>query len=394
MARRESDSPSYWGDRRTGQGAPGGSATTNWFYAVYGPIVLRGGGGTRSLAFALADAHDRGLLPDNISDLLAEWFIENLIAPHTGETPQQVRNRLSATPTPAPTATPTPIPTATAPPLSQWGRYKNGVYGYDIGVPPGWTLHKASETNEYAFFSAPDLGGTNEVWTEDPGGSPTLESLAEARRSKLTTQARDKSWPVFEIVSDRKIAAGGGEFYEIVFRRQVGDGYCTSLVIERLHLVSLYPRGLDRISPALWAGALSIFAGDRSSDKHSYQVGVVTRASVCESHLGAYLAITETFQDSFSVWNRYWDDNYGYGLNVPPGWSAQQIYGGSTFTAPDQSAVVEVTAHYYSLNETVEALKAWRLGEYREYANEWTSFEWKGNIQSLCRPGRVICLPS
>ena len=44
----------------------------------------------------LTDANDKGLLPDAINDLLWNWFIENLIAPHTGETPQEVRGRLSA----------------------------------------------------------------------------------------------------------------------------------------------------------------------------------------------------------------------------------------------------------------------------------------------------------
>ena len=44
----------------------------------------------------LTYSNDEGLLPDSISDLLAGWFIENLIAPETGETPDQIRQRLSA----------------------------------------------------------------------------------------------------------------------------------------------------------------------------------------------------------------------------------------------------------------------------------------------------------
>lgn len=46
------------------------------------------------LITTLNDAHDRGVLPESISDLLADWLIENLIVPHTGETPEQARARL------------------------------------------------------------------------------------------------------------------------------------------------------------------------------------------------------------------------------------------------------------------------------------------------------------
>ena len=48
------------------------------------------------LIATLQDADDKGVLPDSISDLLVGWFIENLIAPSTGETPVEVRERLSA----------------------------------------------------------------------------------------------------------------------------------------------------------------------------------------------------------------------------------------------------------------------------------------------------------
>ncbi len=58
----------------------------------------------------LTDAKDNGVFPDLISDLLSGWFIENLIAPHTGETAGQVRERLAAQPTPTATATYTPTP--------------------------------------------------------------------------------------------------------------------------------------------------------------------------------------------------------------------------------------------------------------------------------------------
>ena len=62
----------------------------------------------------LTDAHDHGVFPDLISDLLSGWFIENLIAPHTGETAEQVRERLAIPITPTPTVTATPLFSARA----------------------------------------------------------------------------------------------------------------------------------------------------------------------------------------------------------------------------------------------------------------------------------------
>lgn len=49
----------------------------------------------QSLIAVIKDANDKGAFPDDLSDSLSDWFIENLIAPHTGETPEQVRERLS-----------------------------------------------------------------------------------------------------------------------------------------------------------------------------------------------------------------------------------------------------------------------------------------------------------
>ena len=48
------------------------------------------------LIVALHDAHDRGVLPESISGVLTDVFIENLIAPRTGESPDEIRQRLLA----------------------------------------------------------------------------------------------------------------------------------------------------------------------------------------------------------------------------------------------------------------------------------------------------------
>ena len=52
----------------------------------------------RFLISVLADAKDKGVLPDEISELLSDLLTHDLIAPHTGETPEQIVERLSAWP--------------------------------------------------------------------------------------------------------------------------------------------------------------------------------------------------------------------------------------------------------------------------------------------------------
>ena len=52
----------------------------------------------RFLIYVLADAKDKGVLSDEISELLSDLLTHELIAPHTGETPEQIDERLSAWP--------------------------------------------------------------------------------------------------------------------------------------------------------------------------------------------------------------------------------------------------------------------------------------------------------
>ncbi len=60
------------------------------------------------LIAVLNDASDKGALTDALSVLLSDLLIENLIIPNTGETPAQVRERLTTTPTPIPINPPRP----------------------------------------------------------------------------------------------------------------------------------------------------------------------------------------------------------------------------------------------------------------------------------------------
>ena len=58
-------------------------------------LSLEGQSSLQFLITVLKDANDKGVLTDTVSDLLSDWFIESLITPRTGETPEQARTRLA-----------------------------------------------------------------------------------------------------------------------------------------------------------------------------------------------------------------------------------------------------------------------------------------------------------
>ena len=64
------------------------------------------------------------------------------------------------TPTPVPTpVTPVPTPSAapTPPPLpAGWNRYENGLYGFSIDTPPGWSVNEDTVDGNFAYLSPPD----------------------------------------------------------------------------------------------------------------------------------------------------------------------------------------------------------------------------------------------
>ena len=57
-------------------------------------LSVEGQSSFQFLIVVITDASDKDVLSDSLSELLSDWLIENLIAPHTGETPEQVRARL------------------------------------------------------------------------------------------------------------------------------------------------------------------------------------------------------------------------------------------------------------------------------------------------------------
>ena len=57
-------------------------------------LLVEGQSSLKFLIAVLKDANDKGVLSDSLSELLSDWFIDSLIAPYTGETPERARARL------------------------------------------------------------------------------------------------------------------------------------------------------------------------------------------------------------------------------------------------------------------------------------------------------------
>ncbi len=97
------------------------------------------------LIAVIEDADDKGLFPDALSAALSDWFIENLIAPDTGETPAQVRERLTTTPV---------LAVVDAPAVSD----EFGIINIAItDVPPGVGLGSARLTDSMHYWGVGEV---------------------------------------------------------------------------------------------------------------------------------------------------------------------------------------------------------------------------------------------
>ena len=256
------------------------------------------------------------------------------------------------TPVPAPgAATPTPVPAN--PPAAGWNRYRNGVYGFSVDTPPGWTLNEDTEELHYAYFRSPDRKADLGVQAYDLPASYSLQTLAEWRRDWLTNHARDESWNIFEITSFASKREDGKHFYELAYRyrRQSSTEFCVERRVERIYVSSYYP-----------------------GKPHGFQV----TTGVCEHSLDRYTPTANAIQKTFTEWTPYWDPSHAWGLNVPPGWTLDQATDttdGSTFLAPGNAGAFQIIAHDIGPSMTLEEFANWRIDTLNKLAQSWEVFE-------------------
>ena len=265
-------------------------------------------------------------------------------SPQPGTTPTPVPT--PATPVPTPSAAPTPPPLQTG-----WNRYNNGVYGFSVDTPPGWTLNGDTEELDFAYFGAPDNKAGLAVQAYDLPTSYSLQALAEWNRDYWTGVARDESWNVFEITSFTRKREGEKEFYELTYREQSSTEFCVERIVERIYISSWYP------------------------DKpHGYRVNT----GVCEDSLSRHSANTMAIQNSFTEWMPYWNATHAFGLNVAPGWTLDKTtetddY--AAFWALDRQGIFEIEAFGVGASETLEDFTNWRIDILNRLADSWEVFQ-------------------
>ena len=271
-------------------------------------------------------------------------------SPQSGATPTTVPT--PATPVPTPSAAPTP------PPLpAGWNRYRNGVYGFSVDTPPGWSVNEDTEDSNFAYLSPPDNKAGVAVKAYDLTTSDSLQGLAEWRRNWLTNYARDNSWNVFNITSFSRKQESGEEFYELVYRLQSTTEFCIERVTERIYISSWYP-----------------------GKPHGYRVSI----GVCEHSLNRYpSSITQAIQNSFTEWMPYWNATHAFGLNVAPGWTLDaetETDDEAVFWAPDKAGVFQIFALEVSPSQTLEDFVNWRAEILDSLGDSWEVYEPKGIV--------------
>lgn len=259
------------------------------------------------------------------------------------------------TPTPVPTpVTPVPTPSAAPTPPSLplgWNRYNNGVYGFSVDTPPGWTLDEDTEDLDFAYFSAPDNKASVAIQAYDLPTSYSLQALAEWNRDWWTNLARDESWNIFEITSFTKKREGGKEFYEFIFRAQSSSEFCIERVTDRTYISSWYP-----------------------GKPHGYRIATW----VCEHSLSRYSANARAIHNSFTEWLPYWNPTHAFGLNAAPGWILDEGTNSENYSAfwtSDRAGVFEIVAQEVYRSTTLEDFKDWRVSVLRRYADTWETFD-------------------
>ena len=129
----------------------------------------------------LTDANDHDLISDYLATALADFLVEEFIASHTGETPERVRERLSRQPTPTPTAMPTATPLPT-------------------------TVTQVVKNAEKAIVLVESSGGLGTGFIIDAGGRLITNAHVVGRDSRVLIQMHDETVYAADVLGIDEIA--------------------------------------------------------------------------------------------------------------------------------------------------------------------------------------------
>ncbi len=327
----------------------------------------------------LTDANDNGLISDYLATALADFLVEKFIASHTGETPEQVRERLSRQPTPTPTAMPaaTPLPS---------------------------TVPEVVKNAEKAVVLVESSGGSGTGFIIDANGRLITNAHVVDRDSRVLIQMHDETTYVADVLGIDEIAdlavvqlPPGRLLYPVPLGdsslAEVGDeviamGYplgfrtvTTGIVsatnvtfggVEHIQTDSAINPGnsggplLNSVGHVIGinVGKFEETASGRPVDNIGFAIAVnelKTRLSDLTAGMSTLDPTPPPVPDPDVGWNRYKNGEYGYSIDVPPAWSFttefdDEMY--AHFRSSDSQALTEVRAYdipdSFSLREFAE----------------------------------------
>lgn len=327
----------------------------------------------------LTDANDHDLISDYLATELADFLVEEFIASQTGETPEQVRERLSRQPTPTPTAMPTATP-----------------------LPS--TVTEVVKNAEKAVVLVESSGGLGTGFIIDAGGRLITNAHVVARDSRVLIQMHDETIYVADVLGIDEIAdlavvqLPPGRLLHPV---PLGD---SSLAEVGDEVVAMgYPLGFKTVTTGIVSATNVTFGGVEHIQTDSAinpgnsggpllnSVGHVIGINVGKfeetasgrpvDNIGFAIAVNELknrlsdLTAGLSVldhtpppvpgpnagWMRYKNGEYGYSIDIPPAWSFTTEFEDEKyahFRSSDNQALTEVRAYdvpdSFSLREFAE----------------------------------------
>ncbi len=349
------------------------------------------------LVAVLTDANDKGVLSGSFLDTLTALVVERIIAPHTGETPLQVRARLFVQPTPTPTAAPAPTPLPS-------------------NVP------EVVRNVERAIVLIESQGGLGTGFIIDAGGRVVTNAHVVDRDAQVLVRMHDETVYIGDVLGIDELAdvavvrfAPGRLLHPVplgdVSLVNVGDeaiamGYPLGLKTVTTGIVSakVTIEGVDyiqtdsAINPGNSGGPLLNGAGrvigmntfkyeETVSGRPVDNIGFAVAVNEIKARLESLMAgedvldpTPDPIPDPDPGWTRYKNGEYGYSVDTPPRWSSNTEFEDESyahFASSDGAALAEVRAYdvpgSYSLR---------RFAEYRRDAlvkaasdGSWDVFE-------------------
>ena len=352
------------------------------------------------LLAVLSDANEKGVLSKEVIVTLSTWFIENEIAPHTSETPRQVIARLSAPPTPTPTATATatatPLPTTVSQLVKNVERgivvitTSDGAQGTGFIIDAdGLILTNAHVVERLPTVFVEMFDGS--VYEADVLG---IDELADVAVVRIPAERLLHPIPL----GDSALAQVGDEV--VAFGYPIGLKTVTSgIVSAKIVLDGVeYIQTDSAINPGNSGGPLLNRAGEaigintwkyeetgggRPIDNIGFAIAINEAKARLESLTAGESVLDPTpdrIPDPEAGWNRYKNGEYGYSIDVPPGWSFATEFDDESyarFESSDGRALAEARAYDVPESFSLREFAEWRRDELLKAASDssWEVFD-------------------